>query len=241
MTASVDTKLASGGGSRIPTASSSTTATSASRPGTNATPIVERLPALHEHNPPSTSGRGASGGPTFAASGQYSPYRHQQFVASAAAGLGATAGADDARPTGLRKTSSMTNHKLGMFSSYSPADPPGLGRLIGCYGYVSAEYTELQPVVPPARSSKMHLASTAGMTLATGLKSTQLISVKDVEYLRERDSDNQAVFDTWQKRKQLEAELEREEKERCGGDRGGHGRLPWDVRCRRRCTACVAQ
>lgn len=34
---------------------------------------------------------------------------------------------------------------------------------------------------------------------------------QDVEYLRDRDSDNQAVFETWTKRKQLEAELEKDE------------------------------
>ncbi|EFJ49557.1 hypothetical protein VOLCADRAFT_89886 [Volvox carteri f. nagariensis] len=47
---------------------------------------------------------------------------------------------------------------------------------------------------------------------------TSLLTEKDLKFLRDRDADNQQVFDVWSQRKHLELQLEREEQERMKAD-----------------------
>lgn len=145
-----------------------------------------RLPAIggwggHE---PSTSGRGQAGGAGYRV--QHSQHHHQQpgitlaglSTGSFCGGTSSSAAHDDAeRPSGLKRTASLTYSKLGMFSSYESA--PGAGRLIGSYGYTSPNYTDLRPVMPRTRATKGggQAPSTAGLTLRP-LKGLHLVSDK---------------------------------------------------------------
>ncbi len=120
------------------------------------------------------------------------------------------------RPVGLKKTTTQTNMKLGFYSEYKPGEAAN-GRTLGSYGYTSPTYTELRPAVPAARSPGKLSSGTAtgpGPKALRGGRS--LLTERDVDLLRERDADNQQVFEVWSQRKQLEQQLSHEERERCG-------------------------
>lgn len=121
---------------------------------------------------------------------------------------------DDMKHTGVRKTQSDINKRLGYFTT------PGEPRLIGSFGYTSPSYTDLKPAAPAARvATKPHGLTTAGVTLrpikgGSAGATRSMLSERDIEFLRERDADNQQVFEVWSQRKQLELQLEKEEAER---------------------------
>lgn len=120
------------------------------------------------------------------------------------------------RPVGLKKTTTQTNMKLGFFSEYKPGEAAN-GRTLGSYGYTSPTYTELRPAVPAARSpGKLSNGTATGAGTKAIRGGRSLLTDRDVDLLRERDADNQQVFEVWSQRKQLEQQLSHEERERCG-------------------------
>ncbi|GLI67953.1 hypothetical protein VaNZ11_012285, partial [Volvox africanus] len=170
--------------SRLQTGTS-TTSSSSSRPNTNATtpllpPIIE---AHHYYIPPAVS-------------------------TSLVSGSNVVGPVEEARPSGVRKTSTQINSRLGFFSS--PDEP----RSVGSHGYLSPSYSELKPAAPGTRSvtTKPHGSKVSGLrALRNG---ASLLTESDLKFLREREADNQQVFDVWSQRKHLELEMEREEQDR---------------------------
>lgn len=169
--------------SRLPTGSS-TTSSSTSRPATNATtPLLPPISESHQyHVAPAVS----------------------SSLISGSNGVGPV---DQPRPTGVRKTSTQINHRLGFFSS---SDEP---RSVGSHGYISPSYMDLKPVAPGSWvSAKPHGPKVSSLrSLHNG---NSRVSERDIQFLREREADNQQVFDVWSQRKHLELEMEREEQDR---------------------------
>ncbi len=175
-------RIKTGASERLPTGSSTTTSssrpnTNASRPNTNTMrsflpPIAEALGLRSNSSPYGTT----------------SGYPHQ-------------APAEEARPKGVRKTLSDTTRRLGFYSA------PGEPKLLGSYGYTSPAYTELLPANPGSRTTLRPaggpnaVAAVAAHAARVGPGPKQLLSEKEIAWLKSRDADNQQVFDLWAQRK----------------------------------------
>ncbi|GFR48810.1 hypothetical protein Agub_g10761, partial [Astrephomene gubernaculifera] len=172
--------------SRLPTGATTTTS-STSRPTTNATtPLLP--PILEPHYYYTTT---------------------SALSSSLVAGSNMVMPTEDIRPSGVRKSSSQTNSRFGFYSA------PGEPRLLGSYGYTSPGYTELRPAAPAARvATKPHGPTAAGVGLRPLRKGMSLLTEKDLKFLKDRDAENQQVFDVWSQRKHLEYTLEQEEQGR---------------------------
>ncbi|GLC47890.1 hypothetical protein PLESTB_000036800 [Pleodorina starrii] len=171
--------------SRLPTGAT-TTSSSTSRPNTNAT----TLPPILEP--------------------------HYYFTTTPAASTSLLSGSNtvgpvnEPRPTGVRKTASQINSRLGFYSA--PDEP----RSVGLHGYISPSYADLKPAGPPrqTKSTKAHGSTSVSGGLRPLRHGTSLLTEKDLQFLKERDADNRQVFDVWSQRKHLELQMEREEQER---------------------------